>query len=93
MSARNRIQEINKIIDSPYQSVKIHINKALALYSDRKKPDYENSIKESISAVESYCALITNDKKATLGQALKQIEQKTNIHPALKKSSKNFSRH
>lgn len=53
------LQEINKIIDSPYQAVKIHINKALTLYSDRKKPDYENSIKESISAVESLCCIIT----------------------------------
>ena len=53
------LQEINKIIDSPYQAVKIHINKALVLYSDRKKPDYENSIKESISAVESLCCIIT----------------------------------
>jgi hypothetical protein len=87
--------EINSIKDAlintdKYRFVKLHLNRSLELLSDRKNPDYRNSIKESISAVESYCALITNDKKATLGQALKQIEQKTNIHPALKKSFSNL---
>ena len=76
------------IIDSPYQSVKIHINKALALYSDRKKPDYENSIKESISAVESLCCIITGStgSQATLGSTLKKLEKDGGvvIHGAMK---------
>lgn len=82
------LQEINKIIDSPYQTVKIHINKALALYSDRKKPDYENSIKESISAVESLCCIITGatGSQATLGSTLKKLEKDGGvvIHGAMK---------
>ena len=82
------LQEISKIIDSPYQSVKIHINKALAFYSDRKKPDYENSIKESISAVESLCCIITGStgSQATLGSTLKKLEKDGGIviHGALK---------
>lgn len=82
------LQEINKIIDSPYQAVKIHINKALALYSDRKKPDYENSIKESISAVESLCCIITGatGSQATLGSTLKKLEKDGGvvIHGAMK---------
>ena len=82
------LQEINKIIDSPYQAVKIHINKALALYSDKKKPDYENSIKESISAVESLCCIITGatGSQATLGSTLKKLEKDGGvvIHGAMK---------
>ena len=82
------LQEINKIIDSSYQAVKIHINKALALYSDRKKPDYENSIKESISAVESLCCIITGatGSQATLGSTLKKLEKDGGvvIHGAMK---------
>lgn len=82
------LQEINKIIDSPYQAVKIHINKALTLYSDRKKPDYENSIKESISAVESLCCIITGatGSQATLGSTLKKLEKDGGvvIHGAMK---------
>ena len=44
---------------------------------------YRNSIKESISAVESACN-ITTGSKATLGQALKALDDKTKVHPALR---------
>ena len=82
------LQEISKTIDSPYQSVNIHTKKALDLYSDRKKPDYENSIKESISAVESLCCIITGatGSQATLGNTLKKLEKDSGIviHGAMK---------
>lgn len=61
-----------------------HLTTALAYLSNRQSPDYRNSIKESISAVESLCNLITGDKN-TLGDALKRIETKVKIHPALNK--------
>jgi hypothetical protein len=54
--------------------------------ADRKTPDFRNSIKESISAVEALCIVITDDSKTTLGQALTIIEKVHKIHPALKKS-------
>ncbi|MEH2336513.1 AbiJ-NTD4 domain-containing protein [Nostoc sp.] len=65
-----------------------HINTALTYLSRKENPDYRNSIKESISAVESICCLIANDKKATLGKALNMIEkeQKLDLHPALSKA-------
>lgn len=65
-----------------------HIEKALALLSDRQSPDYRNSIKESISAVESLCRIVSGDSKATLGEALSTIEkqQKVALHPALRKA-------
>ena len=66
--------------------VRTHIRRALELMTDRKSPDYRNSIKESISAVEALCIFITEDQKATLGQALNKIEKTHKIHPALKKS-------
>ena len=50
-----------------------------------KKPDYRNSIKESISAVEAICRLISNDPKATLGPAVKQVSAKAPFHPAFEK--------
>jgi hypothetical protein len=56
-----------------------HLKTALARFSDRSSPDYRNSVKESISAVESVCQVITGDSKATLGKALKQL----NVHKAL----------
>jgi hypothetical protein len=67
--------------------VTTHLKAAVELFSDRKSPDYRNSIKESISAVEAICQIITGDDKATLGQALKKLEEKgIQLHEALKKS-------
>lgn len=50
-----------------YDSVAAHIQRALELLSDRKNPDYRNSIKESISAVESICAIIPAIPRLPLG--------------------------
>lgn len=70
--------------------VKTHLETAIKLFSDRKNPEYRNSIKESISAIESICQVITGNKKATLGDALKKISENVNIHPALVKSFSNL---
>ena len=79
------IAEIEAAINTPYKSVNIHLSKALDLFSDRMRPDYENSIKESMSAVEALCCIITNDNNATLGQAIKKLEEKgIYIHGAMK---------
>ena len=51
--------------------------------SNRKQPDYRNSIKESISAVESISKVISGDPKAELGKALKIIKTKIGLHTAL----------
>ena len=65
--------------------VREHLKTALSMLSDRKNPDYRNSVKESISAVESIARIIADNSKATLGDALKIIEDKTKLHAALKK--------
>lgn len=78
------IKTIEKASSTKYSAVNIHISKALALFSDRKRHDYENTIKESISAVEALCCIITNNKKATLGDALKKLENNgIKLHKAL----------
>lgn len=69
-----------------FKSVKEHLSTAIGLYSNKKNPDYRNSIKESISAVESLSKIITGDDKATLGQALKEIERQHGIPGSLKKA-------
>lgn len=67
-----------------WNSVHEHLRAALDMLADRKTPDYRNSIKESISAVEAICIIITGDKAATLGKALTVIEKKYSLHNALK---------
>jgi hypothetical protein len=73
ISSEEEIESIEDAISSvsKFSGIKAHLNSAVLMLSDRKNPDYRNSIKESISAVEAISQLITNDKKATLGKLLK----------------------
>ncbi|MBD2539663.1 DUF5763 domain-containing protein [Coleofasciculus sp. FACHB-SPT36] len=75
-----------EISDKTFLGVSSHLKCALTLMSARENPDYRNSIKESISAVESLAKAITGKPKATLGEALKVLETSNKIHPALKDS-------
>lgn len=88
MTSEEEIDEIEEALETtkPLRPVFHHLKSAMDLFADRKSPDYRNSIKESISAVEAICNLITKDTKTTLGQALKEIEKKMTLHPALKKA-------
>jgi len=84
ITSEEEIAEIEEAlsIEEPFSFVALHLNDSLKFLSDRKSPNYRNSVKESISAVESMVQLITSEKKSTLGQALKKIEPE--LHPALK---------
>ena len=67
--------------------VQSHLRRALELLSDRKVPDFRNSIKESISAVEALVQIVTGLSGATLGQGLKHLEANgLTLHPALKEA-------
>ena len=81
------VKEIKQALENPYRSVYDHLSKANKLIADRSKPDYENSIKESISAVEAICEVLTGitGKEATLGKMLKKLEENgVVIHSGLK---------
>ncbi len=69
------------LTDSQFPGVDAHLQQALELYANRKNPDYRNSIKESISAVESMARIVSEKPKATLHDALKAIEKKGLLHP------------
>jgi hypothetical protein len=68
------------ITDFKYEEPKTHLKKAIGFLSDRINPDYANSIKESISAVESICRIITNensfDSAINKLESLKLLEHK-----------------
>lgn len=71
-------------LDIQFDGCKAHIKKAVHLLSDRNTPDYKNSIKESISAVEAICNVIIGRDNATLGDALNYMERKRNLKGQLK---------
>lgn len=80
---KNEIEAIEVALSHPEKSVREHLNSALTKLSDKETPDYRNSIKESISAVEAACRILTENKSATLGDALKKV---SNLHPAMKQA-------
>lgn len=81
----HEIEMLGRVLsDSDFSGAAEHIKRALELFADRKSPDYRNSIKESISAVESVARIVAKSKQATLGDALKVLEKSGKIHPALK---------
>ena len=68
MTSLEEIQEVEAALalSDPFAPVRTHLRRALDLLADRKSPDYRNSIKESISAVEAVSKLLAEDSKADL---------------------------
>lgn len=87
ISDTTEIGAIEEACRNPVEGCRTQLQKALDFLADRENKDYKNSIKESISAVESICQVIVKNEKATLGEALKQLESKgLSIHPSLKQA-------
>lgn len=82
ITSKEEIAEINQALNTPLQPIATHLESAISLLSDKEKPDYRNSIKESISAVEFVCKKIVGKEDTTLGLALNEIQKtgKITIH-------------
>lgn len=86
ITSEEEMKSIEDALTTPIDGVKIHMQTALKhLSASQGEPDYRNSIKESISAVECYCRVITG--ATTLGAALSNIEDNgVIINATLKKA-------
>lgn len=89
----NEVAEIENALSqsghfTSLRGVNIHLKSALEKLSDKKSPDYRNSIKESISAIESVAKVISDNARDSLGTALDKIKDKIKLHPALEKGFK-----
>jgi uncharacterized protein with PIN domain len=84
VNEQERVMLEEALADTRFVGVSAHLERALALLADRQKPDYRNSIKESISAVEAMARLVSANEKATLAEALKVLEKGGKLHAALK---------
>lgn len=73
--------------DNRLQNARIHYSKALSFFSNRKQPDYANTVKEAVCAVESAGKdLFPQAKASTLGDLINWLKNKNNniaIPPAL----------
>ena len=84
------IAEIEQALKESQNPVTKHLRRSLELLSDRKAPDYRNSVKESISAVESLVSIVLKEDKARLGKLLKKIDDEVHLHPAMKTAFSNL---
>jgi len=85
ITEEHEIQSIEAAVKSPdrFAPAAMHVKAAISHLANRESPDYRNSIKESISAVEAACKIITGDDNATLGAAIKQLRSNgVDMHPA-----------
>lgn len=84
LDSRADAEAVSEAVESSgdFGGARTHLQRAAELLSDRKTPDYPNSIKESISAVEAVVRKVT--KEGTLGAGLKKLQAGgIAIHPAL----------
>lgn len=92
LTDKNEIMEIEDVLlnseSHNFQGVKLHIEHSLRILSNKEKPDYRNSIKESISAVEAAAQILTGDKNAELGKALTLLKSRIDLHGALEQGFK-----
>jgi len=84
------IDDINSVLqkideEDKFLPVRKHIKKALEHISRKPNPDYKNSIKESISAVEAIARILTEEKRS-LGELINNL----NIHKSLIKGFKSL---
>lgn len=63
-----------------------HLQAALKLLGQKPNPDYRNSIKESISAIESVVKKISGANSQGVSGALAKLEGQLQIHGALRKA-------
>ena len=83
--SKEEINEVEEAINTKYNACSKCISKALSHLYNRENPDYSNSVKESISAIEAMCNIILESKNSTLGDALNQLEKNGwKIHGAMK---------
>jgi hypothetical protein len=90
ITSKEEIIEIENAISNSAREIQIHLEQSLMLLSDKAKPDFRNSIKEAISAVEGQCKAIAGEKNITLMTALDKIEKdkRVSIHPHLREAFK-----
>jgi hypothetical protein len=76
------LQEVDQALGDKSEPVRVHLETAASFLFDRTSPNYRNSVKEAISAVEALCKEIAGKDKATLSEAVKVLSATSKYHPA-----------
>lgn len=75
-------QAVSEAQQRGFNGVRQHLATAVSLLSQKPKPDYRNSIKESISAVEALAKRITGESGGGLRKALHRLDETAHFHKA-----------
>lgn len=88
ITSEGEIAEIEEALTASdqWQSVNTHLGASLNFLADRKNPDYRNSIKESISAVEALCLRLGGNANGKFADSLTEIDKKIGLHGSLKRA-------
>lgn len=86
----SEIQAIDEAQGSRHSPVRSHLMRSLELLTDRTNPDYRNSVKESISAVESLAEQLTGKHPAGIDDLMDYLTDNMNLHGALKSAFRKF---
>ena len=94
ISDRVEVEEIAEAVAATQRAGLIgaaeHIRTAVVLLGKKPEPDYRNSIKEAISAVESAAKQIGREKSGGIDGALESLAKKSQLHGALKAGFKSL---
>jgi len=83
-----QLSEIDKATSTEESHAATHFKRALALLAEKPNPDPRNSIKESISAVESFCRTHCANDSESFSRAIAILGPKLQLHPALSEAFK-----
>ena len=73
------------LVDQRLDAARMHFSKALGYFRDRKKPDYANTVKEAVCAVEAAAKeLFAQSNAKTLGEFINwAVSEKQNLVPKM----------
>lgn len=83
-------QAVSATSRTGFEGAREHLNAALSLLGKRPEPDYRNSIKESISAVESVVKVVSGRTGGGVADALEELSKRQPVHGALKSGLKSL---
>jgi hypothetical protein len=87
ITSESELDEVSGASRSPFFGAREHIRQATHLMSIKPNPDLRNSIKESVSAVESLLREATGLKAEGMSPLLKKFEQLYGeLHPAFREA-------
>lgn len=85
ITSENEMSSVSACVEAPepFSGARMHMRRAVGHISKKPEPDFNNTVKDAISAVESAARVMVGSEACTLGDALKEMGRLQFAHPAL----------